>query len=735
MAAIGSIRKHGVLLMVIIGFALVLFLLTGLFDGNTLYRVFASDQYTMGKVDGENIDEQYRTTFEKSLAFMKVANQRESFTETETYQIHQYAWDQLVSGILLDKELRKLGIVFHNELTENLVSDAIASLTTEQPNQYFNAYAQYMIPYIGVENVLGFMTNIEEYKNNATFQQFYIAYKGVEEAFLLQEKMNAYLGMAQGSVYYANPLAEKLASDNQMALASLITINPSIDMFKDVNVEVTDKELKTFFEQNKFKYFAKEETRDIELVVLEITPSLEDKNNIEANMRDKFESFVSTSVIDSFNMKEMYAPLDSSFHKKGSPIMINSANGYITMNVNVLDSLIYDTPTGTVIEPYNYEDNVWFFGKSYGAAARPDSILVAYLILDHKSTANQNSTRTRKEAKAESDSLKNVILSGETSIFSLTPNYSGGRQATDTVTWYEENRVPLNLYTELINTPIGGVYIDKVNSGYIVYQVLAQTALVPKKQYALYSFDIKASDNTVNQLRATANQIFSASSSAEELITEGNSKGAQVITGEKITAMAASISNIQDCRTIVHWAFDKERKIDEISDVFKLEDRMFVIASLKKVNPKGDAKFEDIKDLITTELETKKRMEAVENMIKGDLSSSMTDIAKKYNVSVSDSVRLTFTGESYQNYGMDNMAVGKLFANPATGNREIVSGKHLIHVLSLYQIDNQPASINLVTEKNILKNILLGYSRNEMLILENMKDNADIWDNRSRFYQ
>jgi hypothetical protein len=38
-------------------------------------------------------------------------------------------------------------------------------------------------------------------------------------------------------------------------------------------------------------------------------------------------------------------------------------------------------------------------------------------------------------------------------------------------------------------------------------------------------------------------------------------------------------------------------------------------------------------------------------------------------------------------------------------------------------------------EKNILRNILIGYNRNEMIILENLKDNADIWDNRSRFYQ
>jgi len=190
MAAIGSIRKHGVLLMVIIGFALLLFLLTGLFDSNTLYRVFASDQYTMGEIEGKNVNELYSKTFEKSAAFMKVMNQRDNFTETENFQIHQYAWDQLVKKILLDKELKKLGIVFHDDLKENLISDAIASITTEQANPYFSGYAQYLIPLIGIEKVLNFINNIEEYRFIEWAQPLYIAYQGVEDAFFYQKKLD-----------------------------------------------------------------------------------------------------------------------------------------------------------------------------------------------------------------------------------------------------------------------------------------------------------------------------------------------------------------------------------------------------------------------------------------------------------------------------------------------------------------------------------------------------------------
>ena len=742
MAVIGSIRKHGVLLMVIIGFALVLFLLTGLFDNNTLYRVFASDQYTVGEVNGQNVSEQYSKAFEKSVAFMKVMNQRENFTESENFQIHQYTWNQMVAEMLLDKELEKLGVLFHDELKETLISDAIASITTEQANQYFSAYAQYLIPKIGVENVLGFLNNIEEYKSIEWAQPLYTAYKGVEDAFIFQKKMDIYLGLAKGSVYYSNALAEKLAAANQMAMGSLLMINPNVEMFKDLKVDVTDKELKAFFEKNQGRYLVKEATRDIELAVFSILPTPQDKEEIEANVMSKYDAFLAATTIDSFNMKEMYSRVDSSFHKKGDPIAINTPNGYVTMNVNALDSLIYDVPAGRMIAPYNMEDNIWFFGKSFGAESRPDSILVACLVVDYKTSQNANSPRAKKSiAKREADSLKNVILSGQTSIFTLLPHYLGGRkESTDTTFWYEEKDIRvdqlemLKLYNGLIKTPTGGVYIDNVASAYVVYQVLGRSAPVAKRQYALYAFDIKASENTINQLRATANQIAAASTSAEELVTEANSKGVQVVSGKNIASMSASINMVQDCRAIVYWAFEKDRKVDQVSEVFKLSDKMFVVASLKKITPKGTPKFEDIKEQLTTELQAIKKVEAVEAMIKGEASSPIADIAAKYNANLMDSIRLTFTGESYQNYGMDNVAIGKLFANPAIGGNKVISGKNMVYVVSLYNVETQPASPNLQVEKNILRNILLGYSRNEMIILENLKDKANIWDNRSRFY-
>lgn len=736
MAAIGAIRKHGVLLMVVIGFALVLFLLTGLFDGNTLYRVFASDQYTMGKIDGENVDESYRTLYEQNTLLMRVLQNKSTFSEAENYQIHQITWEQLIYENIFDTQMKKLGIVFHQELTENMIEEAKLSLSTEQPHPYISAYAQYLVPMIGIDNVMSFITNAEEYQHYEWARDLYNAYKAIERRIIFEEKLNTYFAFAQGIFYYSEPLAQKFAEDNRTAKASLVSFNPIATAFNEISVDVTEKEMKDYYNKNKNKYSIKENMRDIDVAIFPITPTVEDKAEIEQNVRKQFESFSTASMIDSFNMAAMYNPVDSSFYKKGSPIIINTPNGYLSMQTDVLDSLIFDRPVGTIIEPYNWEDNTWFFGKSFGAELRPDSIYVAALVVDFKSNQNPDATRTKKQSRSLVDSLKNVISAGITSIFTLTPNYLGGRQAADSLMWYADNATPYNLYNGLLHTPQGGLYVDELPTAFVIYQVMNITMPIAKRQYALYAFDIKASDQTINTIRSNASLLAASSTTAEQLVEEANNNGIQLVNGTDITSMMSSISHLQECRPIVSWAFSNKMNVNDISDVFKLDDRMFAVAAIKNIKEKGVAEFNTVKDDISAELSTIKKKEAVQALIQGEVNSgaSLSDIAAKYSVAFNDSIRISFSGEPYQNSGIENIAIGKIFANETLNQPQVISGKNMVYLVSLHSVEATPASNNLMLEKNMLQNMLIGRSRNEMLILEGLKEKLDIFDNRTRFY-
>jgi hypothetical protein len=95
---------------------------------------------------------------------------------------------------------------------------------------------------------------------------------------------------------------------------------------------------------------------------------------------------------------------------------------------------------------------------------------------------------------------------------------------------------------------------------------------------------------------------------------------------------------------------------------------------------------------------------------------------------------LTFTGETYQNAGVENRAIGKIFTLPATAQNEVVTGKLNVYAVSIYKEEQVNSTPNMMTEKAALKNMVLGRGRSEMSILEGLKDKARILDRRYIFY-
>ena len=119
MAAIGSIRKHGVLLLVIIGLALLAFILG---DLSNVTRVF-SNKYTMARIDGKKMDQTYSKQYEENTALMKLLQGKNSLEDNDTYQIHEMTWQQMLQDAVLDKQLESF-ITKHTD-TKLIIIDTL----------------------------------------------------------------------------------------------------------------------------------------------------------------------------------------------------------------------------------------------------------------------------------------------------------------------------------------------------------------------------------------------------------------------------------------------------------------------------------------------------------------------------------------------------------------------------------------------------------------------------------
>ncbi|MDR2868424.1 MAG: SurA N-terminal domain-containing protein [Bacteroidales bacterium] len=722
MAAIGAIRKHGVLLMVIIGIALLAFLLG---DFNKLSSYF-SDQYTMGKVDGTKIDVLYRTQYEENTDLWKIFYEKANLDETEMYQVHEMTWSNLVNEMVLDKQLKALGLEFTDEMKESATADMVASLRTQQPNQLLAKLVEVLVKQVGPENAMAVISNIEEYKNQEGAQGIYRAYKAAERFNWNEKKQTGYFALVQGSLYFSDESAKKLQKDNQSAMIKLLTIPITAPAFAELKAPVTDKEMKEYYNQHKEKYRFKENMRDIDVAVFPVSPTPQDMQTIEDSVKSAYARFLQTPSIAEFNITESFPPLDSTF--------VSLAD----ITEDFFDSIIFKRPVGSMIEPFIYQNSLWYYGKVYGANMHPDSILVGLLVLDYKTSQNATSIRTRKQAKAECDSLAQLINSNQASIFALMPNYLGGRKATDTTAWYAEQSTPHNMYRPLINTAIGGTYIYDAQGAYVVFQVLAKTAAVEKRLYTLYPYEIKPSDATIKNIKAQASQLMSSSNNID-LFTENAAKqGIQVVQGVDVTSMASAIGQLPNCRDIISWAFNDETKKGSISDIYNLNNtQMYAVAVLKTIKEKGIPKFEVVKSTIETELANKKKVELVAEQVKKELASNKDypALAQKWGARFQDSTNISFIGEIYQNAGVENIAIGRIFSMPTTAQDAVIAGKTAVYAVSIYNVNPPAVDAPITSEKMTLRNMVLGRARNEMTIFEELKDKSNILDRRYFFYQ
>lgn len=719
MAAIGSIRKHGVLLLVIIGLALLAFILG---DLSNVTRTF-SNKYVMAKIDGKKMDQQYSKQYEENTALMKILQEKSSFEDSETYQIHEMTWQQMLQEKALDKELEKLGMAYTPQMIEDFKENMIASLSTQQPNQYIAQFANQLAKMYGPENAMGIISNIESLANQEQGQELYNAYQALVRFALSSEKQQQYSALARNTIYFSDPMAKQLAKDNNMVLVSLMTVNPELNAFQNLKPEVAEKEIKDFYNNHKKELFdVKAKNRDINVAVFPINPSAADLKDIEDSVRKDFAAFAEATSLAEFHSSKGNGMMDSTYYKESE------------ITLTDLDSLIFKVPVGSFIEPFTYENVKWYFGKVFGAANRPDSVLVATIELPFKTAQYKEAPYSKKEARLLADSLRQVITSG-TSIFSLQPNYLYGREKGDTTFWLPERGTMPELYNNLLTTANGGIYVYKAPNGYIVFQVLDRTQLIEKRQFVLYDYDIAASDATINALRSQANEFAAGVTNNEELIANAAKKGIQVVNGDRVSSMSANIGQLPNCRDIVSWAFGDDVKKDDISDVFNINKMFFAVASVANVRNEGVQKYKDVKDEIKTVLERKNKIEMVAEQLNKDLASGgMATVAQKYSIPMTDSVSLSFAGDYYMNRGVDGKAIGQIF-NLQPNKPTAVSGNNMAYVVNIQDTRNGQASDNLMLEKNYLQNAVLGRDRNENTLYNYLVTELKVLDNRVRFYQ
>ena len=355
MSVLEHIRKRPALVITILGFALLLFLFTGIDSVQNLF----TDHETAAKVDGEKIKIQ---TLNARADQMRENLQRQGRDDVDYGRLQQEQLQSMVNEVLIDKEIERLGIE---------VTDA------ELENLFFGANA---LPYFtNVANNYGFETAAEmynyAYSNNEYADQVRSAWEELEnnarEEYRMQKFMSLFGAIA------VNKLDAKAYYDDNATSQTVVLAHQDISTLPDDQFPVSDAEISDRYKETKELYAIPTEQALVDYIQVKVTPSQADYLAAQQEVEDAIVGLKSTpstdAIADNFNFKnEIFTGRQSALTDT------QIKNNFDKLTQDTVVALPFSADTYTIlklIDSYEAQDSVYLDIARIDANASTDSVI------------------------------------------------------------------------------------------------------------------------------------------------------------------------------------------------------------------------------------------------------------------------------------------------------------------------------------------------------------------------
>jgi hypothetical protein len=293
MAAIGKIRQHYGILVIIIGVALLAFVLGDLFKSTNSRR-----QTDVAVVNGEKISYQdYANRAEQSIQNQKAMNR--NMTEDEQFNIRQQTLNYMIREIIMDEEFEALGIgVSADELTDQFFG--------ENPNQY-------VVQSFSDKDGNFDRAGLQDYMNN--FDNLAPEYKArwinFENA-IAEDRLNTkYESLIKHGFYLPKKIADRY-NDNKNLKKTAEVYAVRYTTIPDSTVVVTEQDKRDYYNNVKAKYQT-DAMRGIDYVVFELEPSEADKNVAKEYMMNVKQGLADAKDVAGFVRVASETPFDTAW--------------------------------------------------------------------------------------------------------------------------------------------------------------------------------------------------------------------------------------------------------------------------------------------------------------------------------------------------------------------------------------------------------------------------------------
>ena len=709
MATLQKIRDKGTLLVIVIGAALLAFVLGDLFTSGTTLFGKARDKAFV--VNGEVIStQQYADKITEFEEFQKMISGQSSLDENTTSQIREAVYQQMVRQRLLDDQTKELGLtVTKAELNDLVHGENISPVLQQLPF--------FLDPQTGMFSrsaLIEFINTINMPSPGPQEQELVNRYKKLwlfmEEMVRTQRLEEKYISMLSNALI-VNDTEAKTSFDLSQQNADIAYAMQSYFSIPDSSVTVTDKEIQDYY--NAHKASSKLEAPLVKLSYFskEIVPSSEDFADVEAESRKAF-----TELQNANNPMSVVADYSDTPYRDVfvSEFMLTPSQIEFVRNAALNE-----------IAGPKREGDAFQIIKLIDKTVAPDSVRLRMMAIPDASMVGQDSVVTNFV-----DSIYGLLQSG--SAFaevanSLNPNSNGGE-----VGWAREidlSQMGAGLVQAAFNTPVGQPVKVSVPGQQLILQVEERTTPVNKYKVALINMPVVASEKTSNNIDNELNQFVSAPDVETKFNELASEKGYMVMPNVTVSANDFSLLQIPGSRQIITWAAnEKNRGAVKKFDLTNLR----VIARTEQLIPAGTAPLSEVSPGIRTQLLNEKKAGKIITDLQAQNLTSLDTYAAAMK-GTTDTVRfVNFTTRNITGLGVEPVLNAVSATAPLNKVIGPMKGNMGVYVTQVVNRTEGTETYDAKTQKMSMLNN--NAYRLQMQSIEVLKDKLGVEDNRFKFF-
>ena len=523
MTTLQRIRNHGIILLIVVGVAMLAFILGDFLNSGSSF--FNRSRENVGVIAGHKVHyTEYEAAKDQLTEVYKIESGSNDINEELGMQIRSQVWQMMLMDYTLREQAQAIGMdVTSEELSNLCIGENPHQLITQRRAFYdetgkFNRFAL-----INFLNSLAQEPETQEQAANMQQAKNYWLYW--ENAVRLTHMQDKYVNLLS-QLLTANPLDAKYAFDARQTTVNVEFVQQPFFAVADSLVKVTDADIKKLYNAQKEQY-KRTPNRSLVYVGFPIEPSEADFSEVEKLMKT----------------------LENDFQTKED----------VTTIVNSNSDILYDGRdySETTI-PAEYKE------FAFGKGVKKGQYTELTFANDTYSMA-----RIMECGYSKPDSVKLVLV-------------ANGEGTEDVeLGWFQASELQKTIADPAFAGNKGSTFTVSSGMGEQTFKIADKSNPTPKVKLAILSRKVTPSSKTYGILYNEAKQFIVNNNSIDSLRQSAQELGLSVTPAFALDANADKVNDLKNSRPIVRWAY--EATVGDLSDVFECGNQ-FVVAALTEIN-------------------------------------------------------------------------------------------------------------------------------------------------------